>query len=784
MSFEDKLKQYISDTPVPEKLLPSNIADMLYKANVQRKTVEAKVPVPVAAADASTFEKQAPFLAPRRNVIFKMIAAAAACLVMAVGVTIHYQEDMPILLFGKKPSTNVAAASNYEAVYQKLQTYSSEGQNNSSSDVMTDPNVDIIPEAPSKQPAQTQPTPPQGASNAASNGGVTTHTSGQLTNKDSGIMSNAPTAETENTAPTISTSNEQVAGVSEADVIKTDGTDIYYIAQNKLYIIAANGGKMTKLSETKRDNITPFEMFISGNRLIVLSNKFAEEAYTPKPPVTDTGSSTPATSGMDTSTTNTTSATTNGTTTGSAPAVTTLEGAGNTTTGSSAASSGAGSSASASAADSSASSPAVADTIIGSSLCYMPRYDVMVEIYDITDKTKPTVVNSYMQNGGYVSSRMVDSILYLVTNYNNYQMPATADDVDRYVPYYTLGTKKCYLSPADISVPSKIENSSYTILAGLDVTAASPLVSTKAVIGYSGQIYASQDNIYITGFSYSNNKTYTTLARFSIKSGKIAQEAAGYVSGQIINQFAMDESNGYFRIATTTYDGTDADTYSSVYVLDLALKEVGKVSKLAPGETIQSVRFEGGKVYVVTFKQTDPLFEIDLSNPKKPVVLSDLKINGYSTYLQQFKEGLLLGFGQDADENGNVLALKLAMFTTGAGGNVTLQNTINLHENFTNAYSPALYSHKAILISGEKNVIGIPTQYFDGISYVNEYFLFSYDEKTGFAKKGVLQYMEGDPKYTFERGLFIDNVLYAVSPGRIVAATLDTMKVISKLPLE
>ena len=126
---------------------------------------------------------------------------------------------------------------------------------------------------------------------------------------------------------------------------------------------------------------------------------------------------------------------------------------------------------------------------------------MLVEIYDISNPEEPSIVSSYSQSGRYSSSYLSEGILYLATNYS-YLMPATSEDLGSYVPSYSVDDEQFYLDASDIFVPKRIDGDSYAILGGLDVTADDdPLVSTKAVIGYTGSVYATEDNIYVAGSS-------------------------------------------------------------------------------------------------------------------------------------------------------------------------------------------------------------------------------------------------------------------------------------------
>jgi uncharacterized secreted protein with C-terminal beta-propeller domain len=166
----------------------------------------------------------------------------------------------------------------------------------------------------------------------------------------------------------------------------------------------------------------------------------------------------------------------------------------------------------------------------------------------------------------------------------------------------------------------------------------------------------------------------TQIHRFDLTApGPARYVASGEVPGWLVNQYALSEWQGHLRVATTSGGAGAGDDRSSsaVYVLRVpaaasesvqALREVGRVTGLGRNERIYAVRFLGDTGYVVTFRQTDPLYSLDLRNPAKPRVTGELKINGYSAYLHKIDDGRLLGIGQDADAQGRVKGTQVSLF--------------------------------------------------------------------------------------------------------------------------
>ncbi len=220
----------------------------------------------------------------------------------------------------------------------------------------------------------------------------------------------------------------------------------------------------------------------------------------------------------------------------------------------------------------------------------------------------------------------------------------------------------------------------------------------------------------------------TDIIKFSVDKGKVTLIATGKIPGALLNQFSMDEHKGNLRAVTTIGQHTQVsgryyrtEYTNAVFILDENLKKLSSIEDLAPDETVYSVRFMEDICYFVTFRRVDPLFAVDLSDPQAPKVLSKLKIPGFSRYMHPWEEGKLLGIGQDADEQtGRTGDIKLSMFDISDPTNVTEENkTILTGES----YSQALYEHKAVLINKDKNLIGFSSRmnYFI-LSYTGEGF--------------------------------------------------------------
>ena len=303
------------------------------------------------------------------------------------------------------------------------------------------------------------------------------------------------------------------------------------------------------------------------------------------------------------------------------------------------------------------------------------------------------------------------------------------------------------VSCEDIAYFPEFECTQYMMTVGIDLNDLKAEANISTYLGNSESIYSSKDNMYVTFTSYDaesnkaepvendtalrriitpiNRSQSTSIYRFKLEDGKMNCKATGKVPGSILNQFSMDENNGYFRIATTKGSVTgmgDNASRNNMYVLDMDLKQVGAIEDIAPGEKIYSVRYMGDRAYMVTFRKVDPLFVIDLSTPDKPEILGKLKIPGYSDYLHPYDENHIIGFGKDAavvaneegswgwvDEDNTAAyyqGMKIAMFDVTDPTKPIEMWKEEIGDRGTE--SELLNNHKALLFSREKNLLAFP----------------------------------------------------------------------------
>lgn len=537
-----------------------------------------------------------------------------------------------------------------------------------------------------------------------------------------------------------SDTNNQVEGVQEGDIIKNDGKYIYLVTGRGLKIIDSNP-KDPKLLTTVAlpENTSISEIFTFENRLIVIGqNNFF---YIMDKPALESMDS-----GIDTS------------------------------------------------------MDMIAPSIMP------PRYyedRTNVLIYNIENIEKPLLEREYLFDGNYLSGRLIDDSLYLINNkylnlgYRYYDNM----DIDIPLPYYTdvLKNDKYEFGYTDIKYFPNYIDTRYMYTIGIDLSDKTSQPHVDVYLGGTDTIYVSQDSLYaaVADYSYDYRTTqavefapeYTTstvLYKFKLDDGKIGSPVQGQVPGTIINQFSMDEHNNTFRIATTTGDMWSNTSKNNVYILDQGLKPLGKLEGLAEGERIYSTRFAGDRVYMVTFRQVDPLFVIDTSNPKAPELKGMLKIPGYSTYLHMVDENHILGFGYDTEENqwgGTVTSgMKISMFD--------VSNVNKPKETFVEiigkagTYSEVLYNHKALMFSLNKGLMAFPI-YRTSDNYKSDFngaYIYNVTNDS-ISLRNTISHMESDINYGNEirRIIYIGDYLYTFSENKMQVHDIDTNKQINEL---
>jgi len=351
-----------------------------------------------------------------------------------------------------------------------------------------------------------------------------------------------------------------------------------------------------------------------------------------------------------------------------------------------------------------------------------------------------------------------------------------------------------------VYLPSAHSGTNLTTVVTLNLDSGT--IHGSAVPGNWGAVYASADALYVAATNWNYNwfwqneddtPTVTShIHKFDIspKSGRASYVASGSVTGYVLNQFSMDEHGGILRVATTEpdwwgwWDGND-DSESHVTMLGqkgMTLEQIGHVGGLGKGEQIYSVRFVGDRGYVVTFRQIDPLYVLDLRNPMMPKVTGELKIPGFSSYMHPMDETHLLTIGRDG-------GLSFQIFDVADPTDPLLVQKTVLGDSW-NVWSEALYDHHAFNYFAARGLLGLPVSgyEYDESSeddwgwygrYVSKLQLFKIDIDTGITPVGAISHdtlfeqYEGDDdcmyynSYGWEaqirRSVFMDDFVYTLS---------------------
>jgi uncharacterized secreted protein with C-terminal beta-propeller domain len=531
-----------------------------------------------------------------------------------------------------------------------------------------------------------------------------------------------------------STTNIQVAGVDEADIVKTDGEYIYVVSGNKTIIVKAYPPEQAQIVSEIELGGAIIGIFVNGDRLVLFEQETPYYVY-----YDDV--------------------------------------------------------------------PAVKES-------YMPYVSpqIFIKVYDVSDRENPQLQREVSGNGQYISSRMIGDYVYVVTN-----EPVYEEEGEVNLPKVSCGGNETEIPATDIYY-SDVADYYYmytTIIAVNTQNDAQEPTYETILLGVSSNLYVSLSNIYLTfpvwGTDILGREVWdspkTSIHRLHIAGAEIEYVASGEVPGMVLNQFSMDEYDGYFRVATTTYGET---TGNHVYILDMDLDIVGSLENLAPGEMIYAARFMGERGYMVTFRQVDPLFVIDLSDPTNPRELGYLKVTGYSDYLHPYDENHLIGIGKETTEEGEFAwyqGVKISLFDVSDVSNPQEIDKLEIGDRGSD--SPVLWDHKAFLFDKSRNLMVIPVleAKVDETKYSAEELAWAYGEPVyqgayvfhvsvdgGISLQGRITHIENiaDPEkeyyyyyspFAVERCLYIEDVLYTISQAKIKMNNLNSLGYINEVEL-
>lgn len=540
-----------------------------------------------------------------------------------------------------------------------------------------------------------------------------------------------------------STTNNQVDGVDEADMVKTNGSHVFSISENNVVIVNVKDPKKMR-EETKirfTNDFYPSQLLLSNETLIIIGQKNVFR---------------------------------------------TLE----------------------------------SDSKQNIDRIGMPM-DSMTSVYfyDITNPASPKLSREIATEGYMNGARLTNNTLYYVTTvYPKFWMMEENEDIELRPSVYDSKTDKepKPMNYNNIAILPNSMQANYSIISAINVeNLQDNTVMTKGYLGGSEQLYMSKENLYLTSTIFestnSNSKKFiwnpgkmdTEVFKFALHETSVQFVASSRLTGTILNQFSMDEHDGYFRAVTTKGNSWDENEPSenNLFILDKRMKIVGSLTGLAKDERIYSARFMGDKAYMVTFKQTDPLFVIDVATPTAPKVLGELKIPGFSNYLHPLDENHLIGFGyetkivpQQGSKEPLIMTegMKVSLFDVSDLSNPKEVDTEVIGGQGT--FSPIQYDHHALFQHREKNLYGFPiTIYEQGVG--QEYAQFKQDgaliyeitPEKGIVMKGNLlnphnpSQLYENWESSIQRMLYVEDSLYTIAVREITSYNLNKFEKIGKL---
>jgi uncharacterized secreted protein with C-terminal beta-propeller domain len=442
---------------------------------------------------------------------------------------------------------------------------------------------------------------------------------------------------------------------------------------------------------------------------------------------------------------------------------------------------------------------------------------VVLTLVDVSDPAAMTVIETLRLEGQFVSARLTDRSVRVVittppelptmggpqgqgpmnevlaTLRNRAAIAGTGTDA--WLPSYAVdragqpGEERPLVDCTDVSRPASFSGLGMVTVATLDLTKGVTPVDTDAIQTDGQVVYGSQQSLYVATTRWSGTqitsadaapRPATEIHRFDTSAaGSTEYRGSGKVDGYLLSQWSMSEHEGVLRVASTedaTWSGTEAtESESYVTMLDVTadgLASRARVGGLGRGERIYAVRFMGDTGYVVTFRQTDPLYVIDLSDPGHPRTQGELKIPGYSAYLHPVSDGLLLGVGQDANEEGRVKGTQLSLFDV---SDPAAPRRVS-QRSFPGAWSEAESDHHAFLHWPSTGLTVIPMQgpNPDGTWSARAR---AVTVKPGeeIRDVGGIVHAPNGSETPIQRSAVVGDALYTVSAAGVAADTLDNL---------
>jgi uncharacterized secreted protein with C-terminal beta-propeller domain len=373
----------------------------------------------------------------------------------------------------------------------------------------------------------------------------------------------------------------------------------------------------------------------------------------------------------------------------------------------------------------------------------------VVTIVDITDRAAPSISSSTRFDGTPNASRMIEGNLHLVlANYQAYyydvlpmlgrpELVVADVDVSTLLPDYEKVGADGSTTGGDLVTwenlyrPTDPDGFGVVTVVSMDTDSPDAEFSSVGIVAEPGLIYSSTSALYLTDTNYNfegDQRSTTDIYKFAYDGARATPVATGSVPGRILNQYSMGEHGGNLRVATTVdpvfffdvlggFESTEP--VNAIYVLSQAdddLSIIGRAEGLAEGETIQSARFTGNRGYLVTFRQIDPLFTIDLSDPTNPQIVGELHVPGFSTFLTPMDENHVLAVGQYVPPPGEFggWGVQLSIFDVSDFANPVRSANVVIGGEDSGSYSEALWNPKAFTYFAERGVVALPVSIYGG----------------------------------------------------------------------
>ncbi len=424
---------------------------------------------------------------------------------------------------------------------------------------------------------------------------------------------------------------------------------------------------------------------------------------------------------------------------------------------------------------------------------------ILTEV-DVSDPAAMRVVRVERIGGAYVSARLTGSTARVIVSSvaRGLDQPSFRGRLRGWVPRSTLTSRRTGKARTRrLSECGSVRRSStysgldmLTVLT-VDMEKGLPAVDSDALMTGAEIVYASPRRLYVATQRWVPEPeaagdrppdTRTAIHSFDTSDpGETTYTGSGEVPGYLLNQFALSERDGVLRAASTEtpvwWDGAP-QRESESFVSTLANRDgrlvgLGRVAGLGRGERIYAVRFIDDVGYVVTFRQTDPLYTIDLSRPATPRVRGELKVAGYSAYLHPLGPDLLLGVGQDATEEGRTLGTQVSLFDV---SDPSRPRRLHQRTVGSNSSSSVEYDHRAFLWWAPAKLAVLPVQTY---SYPEEPFVgavgLNVDRTAGIEEAGRASHEEGDYSAYITRAFVVRGRLFTLSAAGLEVNDLRTL---------